>query len=158
MPIFITTVHTPLSASEVARRLDCMIEERTGWPAGISGARIPSRTGALFAGRREDRSFTIVRLITYRNSFLPVIRGRVLPGVGTDVRLVMMLHPLIAAFMLLWCAGLVLGVARGVADSFAPALAVAPVLLCLFGVFVTAVGFFSEALKARRLIREALRA
>jgi len=37
------------------------------------------------------------------------------------------------------------------------AFALGPLLMCLFGVFLTAAGFFPEALKARRLIQDALR-
>jgi len=134
-----------------------MIEERSGWRSGISGARIPGRNGALFSGTCDDRSFKIVRLIQYRNSFLPVIRGRLLQGaMGTDVRLIMMLHPVVAVFMVLWCSGLVFGVARGFAESGMTALALGPLLMCLFGISLTSVGFFPEALKAQRLIREAL--
>lgn len=158
MPIFITTIHSPLPMSDVHLRLGSLIEERTGWASGILGAGTPSRSGALFAGTRDDDSFRIVRLIRYRNSFLPVIRGRLVRGAtGTDVRLVMMLHPAVAVFMGLWCAGLVFGVARTLAQSFAPALALGPLLMCLFGVLLTGAGFFPEAVKARRLIRDALR-
>ena len=158
MPVFITTVHTRLPASEVNRRLGGIIEERTGWAAGLNGARIPGRTGAPFAGSRDDATFKVVRLIRYRNSFLPVIRGRIVPGgMGADVRLVMTLHPIVAVFLLLWCAGLVFGVARGFTQSVAPMLALGPLAICSFGLFVTAAGFFPEALKARQLICAALR-
>jgi hypothetical protein len=158
MPIFITTIRTPLPASEVSCRLDRIIEERRGWAAGLLGARLPSTTGALFAGTRGGDSFKVVRLIQYRNSFLPVIRGRVVRGdMGTEVRLMMTLQPIVAAFMLLWCAGLILGVARSLAQSVGSLLAAGPLLICLFGILLTAAGFFPEALKARRLLQDALR-
>ena len=159
MPIFVTTIHTRLPASEVRRRLSAIIEERTGPGFLVSGAWGPGRTGAVFAGTRDDASFKVMRLIRYRNSFLPVVRGRLVQGgMGTDIRLVMMLHPFVATFMLLWCGGLTLGVARGLAEGDLPWLAVGPLLICLFGIVVTAIGFFPEAAKAKRLIRESLQA
>ena len=155
--IFITTIHAPLSATEVSARLGRLIEDRTGLPRRPFGAWVPRDTSAVFTGTRRDESFKVVRIIQYRNAFLPVIRGRVRQvDTGSDVRLVMMLHPLVAAFMVIWCAGLVLGVARSLAESRAPGLAIFPLLVCLFGIVVTAIGFFPEARTAARLIRESL--
>lgn len=147
MPIFVTTIHTQLPESEVRRRLGSLIGDRIG----------RTDSGSVFVGSHDDESFKVVRVIRYRNSFLPVIRGRLVRGdSGTDVRLVMLLHPLVAAFMLLWCGGLMFGAARGLADSGLPWLAAWPLLICLFGIVVTAIGFFPEAMKAERLIRESV--
>ena len=157
MAIFIATIHTHLPIDEAQVRIKALIEAPArrwsswfAWPPPV-GSR-------PFAGSFGAMSFKIMRIIAYRNSFLPVIRGTLSQGdVGTDVRLVMTLHPLVALFMLVWCGGLA-RVAMSVIETSHAVAAVPPLLLCLFGIGLTIGGFIPEAFKATRLIRESLEA
>jgi hypothetical protein len=112
--------------------------------------RYPS--GPPFIGTVQDNSFKVRRDIRYRNSFLPMIWGRLISiPTGTRVRVTMSLHPLVAVFMLVW-----LGfVGRGaLVDRSGP-----PILLWgmfAFGVVLIAVGFIPEVITAKRLIALAL--
>lgn len=119
-----------------------------------------------FRGTLAGRRFKIVRLLgtflgfRYRNSWQPVIVGEILPAPeGTEVRVTMRLHAFVAAFTALWFAFVLsflvillrTGLERGLA-------AVAHGLLgdCLMALLAYAVVSFSEAKKARALLREGL--
>jgi WD40 repeat protein len=62
-----------------------------------------SRNHAPYEGKLSDNGFEIHRIIHYRNSFLPIIRGRFEPlPEGTKVRITMGLHPLVMGFLAFW--------------------------------------------------------
>lgn len=85
---------TPLSA--VIAALEAHIEApRVRW--GFS------RDHAPYTGTLTESGFEIHRIIHYRNSFLPRIRGQfeALPQ-GTIVHVTLSLHPLVLAFLLFW--------------------------------------------------------
>jgi len=155
MPVLITTIHTHLTLDEVRSRVASLIQEPpSGWQAWLSHASVGAN-GRPFLGRLNGVSFKMTRIIVYRNSFLPVIRGRISQGdIGADVRLVMTLHPLVALFMLGWFTGL--GAGAFSAETAGWWLAVVPMGLCVFGAALTLGGFMPEAFKAKRLLCEKL--
>ncbi len=58
---------------------------------------------APYAGLVTPTGFEVRRIIHYRNSFLPQIKGRFESGpLGTTVHITMGLHPLVLAFLLMW--------------------------------------------------------
>ena len=62
-----------------------------------------SRVHAPYQGTISEDSFQISRIIHYRNSFLPVIRGRFETHQnGTAVQVQMSLHPIVIAFLGFW--------------------------------------------------------
>jgi hypothetical protein len=114
------------------------------WPFGIP-------VTAPFIGSVSDDWFKIHRDIRYRNSFLPMIRGRVTPnGFGSRVDVTMSLHPLVGLFMIFWLGGVGLS-----AFAIRSASSVIPVGMFIFGAALTAAGFFPEAMKAKQLISNA---
>lgn len=107
--------------------------------------------GALFIGSVMDDCFKMRRNIRYRNSFLPIIRGRIASyGVGTRVSVTMFLHPIVAIFMIFW-----LGMIASVAVSHPTASPIQWGMLA-FGIALSVGGFIPEVIKARRLISEAI--
>jgi hypothetical protein len=64
-----------------------------------------SRSHAPYEGTVSETGFKISRIIHYRNSFLPVIRGHFetqLDGT-TAIQIQMGLHPLVMTFLGFWC-------------------------------------------------------
>ncbi len=53
----------------------------------------------LFCGQCDTDSFKIRRIIRYRNSFLPIINGKIY---DTEVSVTMRLHHFASVFMLIW--------------------------------------------------------
>jgi hypothetical protein len=118
---------------------------RRMWPFG-------NPIGAPFIGSVQDESFKIRRDIRYRNSFLPMIRGRVTPnGVGARVYVTMFIHPLVALFMIFW-----FGVVGYGAVSVPSTSSMIPGGMFIFGIALTLGAFIPEAIKARRLISDAV--
>lgn len=85
-------INTKLS-NEEARRL---VEKNIAPSRSIFQARIP---GKEFEGSTGSDGFTINRIISYRNSFLPVLNGRFKPNkLGTKIDVYVTLHPIILVF------------------------------------------------------------
>ena len=62
-----------------------------------------SRPPGEFIGTIEQYDFKIMRIINYRNSFLPVIKGAIKKGEGAYVvALKMQLHPITYIFLIFW--------------------------------------------------------
>jgi hypothetical protein len=115
-----------------------------GW-----GSRDP---GCLpFIGTVYEDSFRVRRDIRYRNSFLPMVWGRLesIPS-GTRVFVTMFIHPLVALFMVFW-----LGMVAHWASRSSPGSFIVWGMFA-FGIVLTAAGFFPEAIKAKNLITKAV--
>ena len=116
-----------------------------------------------FVGTVEGDRFRVRRDITYRNSFLPVVSGRVVnvPS-GVRVSVTMYLQPAIAVFMLVWFCGVGAATVVAIPRLLIPCghvqleLFILPAML-VFAVVLVGCGFFPEALKARRLLEQVLR-
>jgi hypothetical protein len=150
MPIYRFQIDVNAPPQVVAERLKSIVGEEPGfW--GSMAWRSRGSTDSSFVGTVEDDSFRIRRDIRYRNSFLPLIWGRItLTGTGSRIYVTMFLHPLVALFMVFW-----LVMAGNFALNLQPPSLVA-VGMFIFGVVLTVAGFFPEAIKAKRLISEAV--
>lgn len=59
----------------------------------------------MYKGKAKDNTFEVQRIIDYRNSFLPSIKGVVQPAhKGSQILVTMKLHKLVIAFMAVWFA------------------------------------------------------
>lgn len=105
-------------------------------------------TGPPFIGSVQAESFAIRRDIRGRNSFLPRIKGRIIPApTGSRISMTMFIHPFTALFMIFW-----LGIVGNGALMATSRTALIPWGMFIFGVALTAGGFFPEALKAKRML------
>jgi len=140
MPLYWFHIDTTEQPQIVAERIRPLVGEDPGWWKYLW--RSWWRVGPPFIGSVGDNSFRLRRDIHYRNSFLPLIRGHIFPvGTGTRINVTMHLHPVVGLFILFLLAAAAHGAAWGL-FAFAGAL--------------TAAGFFPEALKAQRLLTDAL--
>jgi hypothetical protein len=90
------TIETPLAPEEVRRRLAQVIEPKQMF-------RFFSRDHKPYQGSLNDDRFEVSRIIHYRNSFLPVIKGDIRPGLGGSVvDITMHPYPFVIVFMLIW--------------------------------------------------------
>jgi len=151
LPFARFSIDTNLSHAETRNRLVAAVETRrfTFW----------SKSERPFLGRVEMNEFRIRRNINYRNSFLPIIRGCIQAQErGSRVQGTMRPHALVLAFLVFWCAGVVvIGGAVSfamLAESGRRADALLPVGMLLFAWLLTSIGFTFEARKAERVLRE----
>lgn len=90
------TLQTPDPLPIVVERLARQIEPIKAW-------RRFSYDRKLYQGSIDDTGFKMTRIIHYRNSFLPVIRGQFETSpTGTIVRVSMKLHPFVIGFLVFW--------------------------------------------------------
>ena len=114
-----------------------------------------------FSGTVADGTFEISRVIRYRNSFLPVVCGRIEPqGAGSRIHVRMRLHLFAMVFMTVWM-GLVAVALVGILYVFAldqggldGIALLAPLGMFAFGWALTTFGFWFEADKQERMLRE----
>jgi len=146
-------LYSPLPADAVVRRLRNAVEPKRWLRFGAGDC--------PFEGTVTQTTFNIQRIISYRNSFLPQIRGTIIPeGNGSRISLTMQLHIAVAIFMTVWLGGVsfaVVATAPAVLASRAelgPALI--PIGMFLFGSILTVGSFSFEARKAERLIASLL--
>jgi hypothetical protein len=108
-----------------------------------------------FVGEVGTDSFSIYRDIWYQNSFLPRIRGRVEATLsGSKVSIKMSLHPLVTA--MLGC--FVIMAAYSIINSYSIVRSVRPFdyIFIAFLAAIVPIGFIPEAIKAKRLLTEAI--
>jgi hypothetical protein len=145
-------IETALPPAEVQARLRDAVEPRKSlrWPSGDHKA---------FEGEVRASGFELERIIDYRNSFLPRVRGTITPSTrGTRLAGTMRLHDVVAAFMIIWLtavggACLLFVPHAASAGSLEPA-ALIPLGMLVVGLVLPVAAFIPEARKARRLLAE----
>jgi hypothetical protein len=138
------TIETKLAPKEVESRLSRAVEQRR-W-------RHPSGHGP-FEGAFDGSRFEMRRIIHYRNSFLPQVRGVIEPaGEGTRLVGTMRLHGAVIAFMTLWFGGVLFASSVVLQPLFAgrkfDSAGFIPLGMLVFGVALVLVGFIPESRKA----------
>ena len=104
-----------------------------------------------FQGRVDSSGFEVTRIIKYRNSFLPIIKGNFADhDSGTTITITMQLQPLVVAFMCVW-----FGLAGLFLLGFALAASVGAIFVLpklLFGWALATGGFWFEAGKQKKFL------
>lgn len=147
-PVDRVVLYTPLPKSEVLERL--------GYNTGSNG-------GKRFRGTIAHDSFAITRVITYRNSFLPQIRGTISETAsGTDIALSLRLEKAVRIFMAIWLSVAALALigilAASLFDGFSALTALIPLAMLGFGIAMINIGFKTESERAVDELREILEA
>jgi hypothetical protein len=144
---------TRLDPDEVKRRLSEVIEpERT---PSLKELFLGRRNHKPYQGRIVHNSFQMVRIIGYRNSFLPRIKGSIEKDFsGTKVKVKMRLHPFVGVVMLIWLTVVaVLGVVFLASEGGNLSL-LFPFGMLLFGYALMTGSFKYESIKSKRHLAE----
>jgi len=117
------------------------------------------RGSKVFKGRVESNDFKISRSIGYRNSFLPVINGTLVPcGETVDIHIKMHLHPSVIVFMFVWISIVLVALVASTVAFFrdleqgSPTefqLLTMPYAMLLFGILLCTVPFWLEVKRAK---------
>jgi hypothetical protein len=107
-----------------------------------------------FHGTLSGSSFKIRRVINYRNSFLPVIRGKIRSaGEGAVISITMNLELSTAIFMILWCSITGFTLLNFFSSEASHGFDwITAALLLAFGYLLATIGFGIEAKKAEKLL------
>jgi len=145
-------IQTSLNREKVVELLGLEVEPRK-W------LRI-SRRHKRFEREVTWEGFKIMRIIHYRNSFLPIVHGRFEQGDrGIDIKVRMRLHPFAMAFMCFWFGSLGFGICMTGAGIICGKTKLSPFLripfgMILFGWLLVSGGFWFEAKKATVLLND----
>src|SRR5690348_10885919 len=104
MPLYRFHLDVPVPPRVVVERLRSAVRNRPTWRESFSfkWTQAPE-ADKPFIGIVRDDSFRVQRKIQGRNSFLPLVWGRLRSTpTGTRVGVTMFLHPIVAIFTLLW--------------------------------------------------------
>ena len=100
LPITTVTYKTQLSIKEVIEKLNDCVEPKKGFSLLSGGA----GRGKLYEGEISGQTFEVSRIISYRNTFLPVITGNIQQeNNATIIEINMRLNKFVSAFLLIWC-------------------------------------------------------
>jgi len=146
--------HSPLSPDEITERMEqCVRPDAKG--------AAPAYSGMVFSG-----AFTINRVIGYRNSFLPVIKGTFQSeGLGSRVQITMKMVPLVQVFMGVWMGIVFLACLVTFAGMIAPgdhdgpdvsSAATFPFVMLVGGALICLVPFQVEAKTSETFLRQLL--
>ncbi|WP_263770031.1 hypothetical protein [Propionivibrio soli] len=157
MPFYRFQIDSPLATQAVLLRVRGLMRESPSILQAIkeSFGKRP-QGGPPFIGTLDGTTFKMRRDIRYRNSFLPQVHGNVISApAGSRILVRMNLHPLIAAFILFWLGAVGVGaVAAFMSESRSIQSVLIPAGMFMFGIVLTAGGFYPEAVKARRLLEQ----
>lgn len=142
-------ITSPLKQQDALSALSTHLEPsqwfRFRWPNSANDKRFE---GAVWAD-----GFEVRRITGYNNSFLPTVRGEVrAAGVGSIIQVTMRPFTLVIGFFVLVLLAGISGIAFGGGDLWAALL-----LIVILYVMVM-VGFWFEASKQERVLREIFRA
>jgi hypothetical protein len=153
MPYLKFSLQTPLSIEEAAARITVITRASDGfWDTLRYRFGRSTNPNIKFIGEASSTYFKIRRDITYRNSFLPIIHGEFHKTIrGSEISILMFLHPFVLVFMLIWLTCIGFGVWAAISHSKG-AVVLFPIGMILFGLGLTAGGFFPEAFKAKRIL------
>ncbi|RYE53332.1 MAG: hypothetical protein EOP48_14635 [Sphingobacteriales bacterium] len=155
---------TKLSATEVQQRIGRITEPKKGFSFSFPGNRTKPYEGKLM-----DRSFEISRIINYRNSFLPIIKGHISTYLGkTEVAIKMRPIVFVLIFMSFWlgvvglvCLGTIISAImkfeKLLEQGFSP-LALIPFGMFVFGYALLTIGYKAESKKSKAFLKQLLEA
>ncbi|MCC3407991.1 MAG: hypothetical protein JGK17_20855 [Microcoleus sp. PH2017_10_PVI_O_A] len=100
IPFESLTITTSLTFSEVLQRLDEVVTPPKLFRITLPFGPPPAKP---YEGTISGNTFKINRIITGRNSFLPIIKGEIYSQpFGCSIKIKMSLHNIVIAFMILW--------------------------------------------------------
>ncbi|BAJ01649.1 hypothetical protein SVI_1678 [Shewanella violacea DSS12] len=111
-----------------------------------------------YNGSVTKNGFLISKNIYYRNSFLPLIEGKVKPSInGSHIIVTMRLHALVLCFMFVWFCGVGIGCVAVLShlDNFSFPLLI-PFIMLFSGIIIVSGGFWFEASKQKTKLVELL--
>jgi len=152
-----------LTVEEVTKRLEDKIDPKKGFVFSAFN----KSSNKPYEGRILGNTFTISRIINYRNSFLPVIAGHFSTFLGkTQINVKMRPVTFVLIFISLWlgivglvCLGIILvglfQIRQILQNGFSPMILL-PFGMFFFGCLLTTLAFKAESKKSKEFLEKLL--
>ncbi len=158
LPFENITYQTKLETEEILNRINEIIEpKKTFRMTGIFG----SSDHKPYEGSINGNTFNLTRIISYRNSFLPRIKGDIVKDFGrTKVNVKMRVNTFVIVFMFIWLGGVGIGCLAVLASGFKfggqnfEPMTLIPFGMLIFGYALVTGGFKYESLKSKKYLAE----
>lgn len=149
------TINTSLHPEIVRQKLLAVVEPRKAIRWKINNYEKP------YEGEVGDHSFEINRIINYRNSFLPIIKGKIYPeGMGSKIDIKMAMHPFVVVFMSIWLwlvgSTWILSAIATIAERKLESRILVLSGMLLFGLLLPLIGFKPEANDSKKFLIDLL--
>ncbi|MGL5196497.1 MAG: hypothetical protein ACRC8Y_23145 [Chroococcales cyanobacterium] len=150
-------ITTYLSPDDVQKKLMAVVDPP---PQGLQFQW--KRSEKPYKGQLGEHSFQISRVISYRNSFLPQIEGRIQAHRrGSQIEIEMKLHPVVLIFMCVWLSMVgqfaLMFLTVLFQEEFEPFFLI-PVGMFIFGLGLPFIGFIPEAKGSKKFLMELFQA
>ena len=163
LPYTRTRYTSPLPLLEIMRRVQTMtVTQPAGWRGWLAARPTQPYLGHV---REAMGSFELQRNISYRNSFLPLIKGAVevpggvaalgQPSTGSLVQLTIRMQVLVSLFMLVWLSGVGFGCLVMLVSWPGP-IGLIPFGMLALGILLVWLGFWTEANKTEAFFKDLL--
>jgi hypothetical protein len=98
------TIYSPLSAADATQKVSASIANKGETTFSPDLPRnTQQKTSTQYEGTVNGQSFSISRIIGYRNSFLPIVKGEIDFGSrGTEIHIKMRASTAVLIFMCIW--------------------------------------------------------
>lgn len=149
------TITTTLNSEQVKERLSNIIEPPKMFRRASLWGKPPAKP---YEGIISGNNFRINKIINYRNSFLPIIEGKIYPeSFGCQLKIKMNLHMIVIVFLLFWMGnllpiGLLLFAAMIAGNNIEPVMGVVPLGMCLFAYLLCLICFKLEAQNSKNFL------
>lgn len=153
------TLVTVLSKDKVIEELNSSIRPKQNFGFGKQEA----ENGKQFEGIIYGDNFTIERIINYRNSFIPEIKGKIIEKItGTEIEIILKPASSVMAFMTVWLGGMSLAFITTligvIIEKAAFETCIMPLVMLFVGFGMLKIGFSTESEKSKKEIIEILQA
>lgn len=150
LPYHRFVIHSPLPPPQAQQKMAAQVQPRKIFRFGGPD------NDRQFQGELTADSFSVTRIIGYRNSFLPLVEGRFESAAGGSAITITM-RPLIfvIAFMTVWFS---LALSFSAAAFTSTLVGLIPVGMLVFGYALVMIPFWIEAKKQERVLREIFQA
>jgi hypothetical protein len=156
LPQEILVYRSTLGIQQIHERLVTYVEPQINGFVGWKKKRQKQYEGTV-----DRNGFEITRIIGYRNSFLPVISGRIKATESqTVITITMRLHLFVRVFLTIWCGMailfLVIYITKSIQERLFDPATLLPIALLIFMYSLTTRSFKMESKKAKEDLLEML--
>ena len=163
LPIENLVFHSALNQETLLAQLQNEVEAPKLFKFGVANNSYSKK----YIGTIHNNRFEIKRVITYRNSFLPLIKGEIKnDNNGSEINVKMSLNKIVQVFMSIWlsvvsvaCFGILFGLIFKNIFKIEPSFfMLIPFFMLVFGVLMVSFGFKLESKKSIHDLEEILKA